>query len=276
MAASCLLPTSSPTQGNLRLAASQQPWRAAANMDAKQNPAHELLTAYFLDSHRGENRIFYWHKPVNQIKLLAMKIPLATIVSIAALALAPCLHAQTLELIPNGSFEADPVGTASGSGPDATNNYVNTTTFTNFRAFTVNTSVAFGAAIVNGGSDGKFAMRLDVNNMDGSAGGDFGIDNSNHPITVKGGATYTLQFDAAQIAGHTLQVTLASFGNTSLSDFIENTANPVFEIKGLKKYTATYTAPANANTLVITFIPSAGVLGKAAFVIDNVRLGVTH
>jgi hypothetical protein len=106
---------------------------------------------------------------------------------------------------PNGSFESDPYNTAVG----AATTYVDTTTFANWRFFTVGSPAidwfsgtiqdasSTDSHIIQGGVPGSHAMRLDVNNPANPGGADYALDRDNARIAVTYGVTYTYSFDAA-------------------------------------------------------------------------------
>ena len=106
---------------------------------------------------------------------------------------------------PNGSFEFDAYGTGVGSGTP----FVDTTTFSNWRLFTVGSPAIalFSATIqdasstdghsIQGGVPGSHCLRLDVNNPSKPAGADYGFDRNDARIPVAQGVTYTFSFDAA-------------------------------------------------------------------------------
>ncbi len=105
---------------------------------------------------------------------------------------------------PNGSFESDAYGTAAGYSTP----FVNTTTFANWRLFTVGSPpiALFSGTIqdasttdnhsIQGGVAGSHALRLDVDNSATPAGADYGFDRDAAPISVTYGVTYTYTFDA--------------------------------------------------------------------------------
>ena len=104
-------------------------------------------------------------------------------------------HAQ---LISNGSFEAEPVGTTVVI---ESTDVVDFSTFTDWRFFSVGSPPNdFSAILVTNASDGNVAMQLDMT-ANGSAGGNHGLDRAASRIPVEYGTNYRLSFDAAWISG---------------------------------------------------------------------------
>ena len=116
------------------------------------------------------------------------------------------MRAQSLALIANGSFEANPSGTAR-TGQPGTGDVVDTTTFTNFRFYNVATGsgLSFTAQVLNTNPEiGVNALRLDINNPNAVAIGNYGFDTETNHIAVVPNTTYELSFDAAYIGGGNL------------------------------------------------------------------------
>jgi hypothetical protein len=124
------------------------------------------------------------------------------------------VHICSAQLVYNGSFESEPVGTTVQIG---TNAVIDATTFSSWRVFSVGTPPmeSFSAIIVTNASAGSRAMRLDMINTGGGQGTDHGLDRSNSKMPVTQEVDYILSFDAARISGSTnLQVTVAEFDST--------------------------------------------------------------
>ncbi len=126
-------------------------------------------------------------------------------------AVAGGVHVCTAQLVYNGSFETQPVGTEVSIG---TNVVVDSTTFSSWRVFSVGTPPmeSFRAVIVTNASVGSRAMRLDMTNTGGGPDAGHGLDRNSSRLPVVQGNDYILSFDAAWISGSTnLQVTVAEF-----------------------------------------------------------------
>lgn len=203
-----------------------------------------------------------------------------TLPALALLGVTNTAHSQALQLISNGSFEADPSGTnATSSG--ATGNIVNTTTFTGYRFYNVatNTGLAFTAQILNTmPSVGSNALRLDVNNPGAAAAGAYGFDIFNNRITITPGVAYRFVFSAAYIGGGAGLTTIAaefdSAGNFTGEQFVNNIT--LINTDTLyHTYTVLFTPTVStAATVDFTFSPGGGVATANALYIDNVRFGV--
>lgn len=111
------------------------------------------------------------------------------------------------QLVANGGFEVDPVGT-SVVALTAT---VDVGTFSGWRLYTVGDPAApFTATIVTNASEGSQAIQLDMSDL--TIGADYGLDRDVSHIPVLN-ADYTISFDAALISGSTLvEIIVAEFG----------------------------------------------------------------
>jgi len=138
---------------------------------------------------KSRNRFFLWRLAV-----------LAIVGAFAA--------GSSAQLINNGSFEDDPLGTTLVV---TTNGVIDSTTFTAWRMYSVGEPPApFTATIVSDASDGNQAMRLDFTDL--SIGADHSLDRGGATIPVIN-TKYTLFFDAAWISGSPeIQVVFAEYG----------------------------------------------------------------
>jgi hypothetical protein len=98
-----------------------------------------------------------------------------------------------LQLLANGSFEAQPEGTTKSIGSSA-GGTVDTTTFTGWRVFNVGSPSVSNvtATIITNATDGHLAMRLSLTNTGGGTGLDHGLDNDNSRVPVSFGSHYNI------------------------------------------------------------------------------------
>ena len=162
---------------------------------------------------------------------------------------------------PNDSFESDALGAAAGSSTP----YVTTTTFANWRLFTVGAPpiALFAGTIqdasttdahtVQGGVPGSHAMRLDVDNTGTPVGADYGLDRNDARVPVMYGVTYTFSFDAALygITGgsFTLAVAIPEFNGAGAFTGSQASFAPVLD-GAYRTYSYSWT-PLNPATAVI-------------------------
>lgn len=185
-------------------------------------------------------------------------------------------HAQALQLITNGSFEADAVGTAVGSPPAI----VDSTTYTGYRFYNVsNPTIGFGSQIIANASLGSNAMRLDVNNGSNppAGAGAYGLDIFNNRITITPNRAYRFTFDAAFIGGgNGLTVIVAEFdagGNFTGEQTIQNISlinTDTLYHNYTVLFTATVSTAASVNLL---FSPAGNTSSANALSLDNIRFG---
>ncbi len=129
-------------------------------------------------------------------------------VAASLVAVAGFVAGSSAQLISNGSFEDDPLGTSVSV---TTNGVIDGTTFTGWRIYSVGEPPApFTATIVSDSSDGNQAMRLDWSDL--SIGADHSLDRGGNTIPVIN-TKYTLFFDAAWISGSPeIQIVFAEYG----------------------------------------------------------------
>lgn len=179
--------------------------------------------------------------------------------------------------LPDGGFEFSSIGTTAG-GPGA---FVNTTTFPGWRLFSVGsppiaslTGEIVDAGGFNGGSPGRRALRLDIENTGTPAAHDYGLDNNNARSPVVPGKTYTLSYDAALVAvagSLTLNVSIAEFDSAGSFTGTQGGFTPTLTAdQTFRRHTHEYVI-ANPNTtqVVIAFRPVT--TGGGTLVLDNVR-----
>ncbi len=213
------------------------------------------------------------------------------IISGIALSLA-CLvvSGRAGNLVRNGSFEADTIGTqalinSSSEIYDPTT--VNSKAFTDWRIFNIGTpsiNSFKGTIVAAGDAPGSHAMRLDIDDTGKAAGNDYALDRDNENsgrVAVAYGNTYTFSFDAElnRMTGgiFSLDVVLAEYdgnGNANL------TGQTIFTPKlpndaHLHSYSYTWRPSSNATTsLNIAFRPkSPGFV--SAMVLNNVQLTIS-
>ncbi len=133
------------------------------------------------------------------------------------------LPASAQNLLSNGSFEANPIGTIASYAPPGA---IDTTTFTDWRFFTVGAPPIdlFQARIVDaadfaaGGALGSHALRFDVVNTGTPAGADYALDRDGARVPVAFGNTYTLSYDAVLYGvtgpGFSFTTTVAEFDSS--------------------------------------------------------------
>jgi hypothetical protein len=188
------------------------------------------------------------------------------------------LHAQ---LIANGSFEDNPVGTATGSPP----NIIDTTTFTDFRFYNVdstdangNPQVYYGASIVADPHTGNNALQLDVNNFTGVVAGNYGLDIDNNHAVVTPNTSYTLSFWAldtqAAVAGEvspSLQVFVPEYIGGTFSG-TQDSYDPTISGGTYQEYSYTFTTGASTDHVNLLFALDSGVIGSGEIHLDDISL----
>jgi len=185
------------------------------------------------------------------------------------------MASASAQLITNGSFESNPIGTAVGYSTPGGG--VDTFTFTDWRFYNVTAGpVAIGGQIISNATAGTNAFRFDVNNTTGEVA--YALDRDNNRIAAVFGTTYNFSFDAAWIGGSGTFLggyiaehdSLGNFNGsqTALSFTISDTAYHTF---GISNYT-----PLNPTTthINIGFSLMQGQVGNAAISLDNVQFGV--
>ena len=140
--------------------------------------------------------------------------------AVSLLAAVGFLGTAQANLLSNGSFESNPIGTSASYG---TGGAIDSTTFTDWRFFTVGSPAIdlFQGRIVDaadfgaGGTPGSHAFRFDVVNTGTPVGSDYALDRDGSKVPVSFGTTYTLSFDAVLYGvtgpGFSLNVGLAEF-----------------------------------------------------------------
>jgi len=130
------------------------------------------------------------------------------------------MSSHAANLLSNGSFEANPIGTIASYGPPGA---IDTTTFTDWRFFTVGAPPIdlFQARIVDasdfsaGGTPGSHALRFDVVNTGTPVGADYALDRDSVRVPVSFGTAYTLSYDAVLYGvtgpGFSFTTTLAEY-----------------------------------------------------------------
>ncbi len=182
---------------------------------------------------------------------------------------------------PNGDFTANPIGTAIGA---ATNGISSTTTFANWRFFSVTGPTAAdwfaaviidastnGTDIVQGGVPGTSAVRFDIDQRT-HIGADHGFDRNSARLTVTQGVTYTLSFDARNIGGTgSLNVSMPEFNGSGAFTGSQVGFTPTLD-SAFRIYTYSWT-PQNAATVTIApaFRPNCPG-ATLALSIGNVKL----
>ncbi len=129
------------------------------------------------------------------------------------------------QLITNGSFESNPIGTVANSGGGT---LVDSTTFTDWRIFSVGAppiagyqgSIVDASSFGAGGTPGDHAFRFDAINTGSPSGADYGLDRNSSKVAVSFGTNYTFSYDAALygLTGGTFSfnVTLSEFNSSDM------------------------------------------------------------
>lgn len=191
--------------------------------------------------------------------------------------------ASAANLISNGSFESNPIGTGVSYG---TGGAIDSTTFTDWRFFTVGAPAIAGFAgtiqdaslnegnPVPGGIPGSHAMRLDVGNPDNPPGVDYALDRDAVKVSVAYETNYIFSFDAVLYGltggAFTLDVTLAEYDGTNVFTGTQTDFSPALS-GGFQKFTYIWT-PLNPNTTQINIafrLRSPGF--SSAMGLDNVE-----
>ena len=191
-----------------------------------------------------------------------------------------CLAASAqANLISNGSFEAQPVGTTVSSG---SGNFTDSTTFTGWRVNNGNAASDFFTATIVPSTDrnagaGTNALRLAItNNTDTACWVDQG--GGNQPAPVSYGKTYFFSFDAAWVSGGSydnLWIGIEEFdssGTFIVRDQI-NIGYLSVVSTNFTTYSYTWTPTAtNCARMCPIFYPEAGRTDPATVDLDNVVL----
>jgi len=177
---------------------------------------------------------------------------------------------SSAQLIVNGSFEDDPLGTTSVA---TTNAVVDSTTFTGWRVYSVGEPPApFTATVVTNASDGSQAMLLDFSDL--SIGADHGFDLGFPAIAVTD-AKYTLSFDAAWVGGSTkLELIFAEYGADGLWLGQQRVVTRTVSSPDYQHFTVAWTpmVPASNTAINIAFHQKAdGAETSSTILLDNVR-----
>ncbi len=193
------------------------------------------------------------------------------------------ITSQAQNLLSNGSFEANPIGTIASYGDPGA---VDTTTFTDWRFFTVGAPpiTLFQARIVDaadfgaGGTPGSHALRFDVVNNGTPVGADYALDRDSVRVPVSFGTTYTLSYDAVLygLTGGTFSFTTTLAEYDSSGTFIGQSGfSPTLPTDALfHGYSFSWT-PVNPNATAINlaFRPtSPGYLNAVG--LDNISFSV--
>lgn len=186
-------------------------------------------------------------------------------------------------LLSNGSFESNPIGTIASYGSPT----IDSTTFTDWRFFTVGAPpiTLFQGRIVDasdfgaGGTPGSHAFRFDVVNTGTPAGDDYALDRDGTKVPVSFGTTYTFAFDAVLYGvtgpGFSLDVGLAEYNGANLFTGSQSALFPVLPTDALfHPYSFSWTPLNPATTQInIAFRPkSPGYINAVG--LDNVEFNV--
>lgn len=182
--------------------------------------------------------------------------------------LAAAAHGQ---LISNGDFSAQPVGTqVQLPAPGG----VDSSTFTDWRLYNVAPAIGFTATIISGGTtlDGQ-AMRLDLNNT-GGAPTAWALDRDNAKLPVQFAESYNLTFDAAYIGGSdALRIAIAEYDLNNNFVGVETVYNFNITDTNYLTYSALNWTPINAATTQVNIIFTPISSGVSAMSFDNVQFG---
>jgi hypothetical protein len=191
-------------------------------------------------------------------------------------------------LIPNGSFEDDTLGTTNASPPDV----VDPATFTDFRFYNlISSTISYSASIVSGGTAGNQCLKLDVaNGLNGNAPAPFGAYGfdllSGNFVPTAFGTSYQLSFDAESTSGTAapLGVTLAEYDSSGnfMGQQVTTIVTLVPPVGGVKAGLASgfghYVIPFSPVSSAVASVDIAFGLGTNAggayeAYIDNVQYG---
>ena len=188
------------------------------------------------------------------------------------------LIALGVNLVANGSFEVNPLGTWTARQLNNPTNLIDATTIYGWRVYDVdpNAAISFQATVIKNASAGGSALRLDVNNQDSGTG--YALDQFLSGPWLRYGSNVVLSFDAAYIAGYTngnnLTVVISEYnssstflGQTVRSYLLTNLNYTSFAQAWTPKYT-------NTTLVAFAFVPMYGTSGSVSVSIDNVQLQV--
>ena len=193
---------------------------------------------------------------------------LATMAAICGLA-----ASSNAQLISNGSFEAEPAGTAVviGSTP-----IVDTTTFSGWRFFSVGSPPIdlFSITSVANASDGNLGVQIDMTDTGIGVGADRGLDREVSRIPVEYGRDYTFSFDAARISG-TINFQIILHEYDAAGNFLAQEVQTYPITSSTYQTTSFDWTPSNASAsmIYIRLTPhNAGAETSLSMLLDNVRL----
>jgi hypothetical protein len=181
-----------------------------------------------------------------------------------------------LQLLANGSFEAQPALTTKSISSSA-GGAVDTTTFTGWRVFSVGSPSVSNvtATIITNATDGHLAMRLSLTNTGGGTGLDHGLDNDNSRVPVGFGSHYNISFDAAFISGASnLLLTVAEYDTNTVFNSKQIGIKFVVSNTNYQRYSLTHWTPLTNTTAWATVAfrqSSSGTITYSVMSFDNVR-----